>query len=178
LAFGGYAFLDENVAYHPKNLPFASQALEEIEMEYKQAIQDRSTYTYTDSDWLQTDADLPAWYDYRQQIEDGLGTSLEHRTELNEIYSNRLPDEIQLPQEYQTWRFNIRLINKDQVLKAIFASSTFASSHYASLAGIMAPGRSPQAEALSNEIINLFNDHHFDAQRAEQVCAVIMEHLS
>jgi hypothetical protein len=42
----------------------------------------------------------------------------------------------------------------------------------------MAPGHCPQAETLANEIINLFNDHHFDPQKAEQVCAVIMETLS
>jgi len=178
LNFGGYAFLGEQIRFHPENLPFAPQALEEIEMGYKQTIQNRSKYAYTDSDWLQTDAELPAWYDYRQQINDSLQASLKQRAELNGIYASRLPGEIQLPQEYQTWRFNIRLKNKDQVLKAIFASGLFASSHYASLAGIMAPDQCPHAEALSNEIINLFNDHHFDVQKAEQVCEVIMEHLS
>ena len=178
LNFGGYVFLGERIRFHPENPPFDPQALEEIEKGYKQAIQNRSKYAYTDSDWLQTDAELPAWYDYRQQIEDSLGTSLEHRAELNEIYSSHLPDEIQLSQGYQTWRFNIRLKNKEQVLEAIFASGAFASSHYVSMAGIMAPGQSPQAEALSNEIINLFNDHHFDVQKAEGVCVVIMENLS
>lgn len=178
LDFGGYAFVKDNVPYQSEHLPFSTEAHEEIESGYKQVIQDRARYVYEDSDWLQTDADLPAWYDYRQQIEVGLRASLEHRTELNAIYSNQLPTELQLPQEYQTWRFNLRLQNKDQVLKAIFASGAFASSHYASLGGIMAPGQSPEAEKLSNEIINLFNDHHFDAGKAEGVCAVIMENLS
>jgi dTDP-4-amino-4,6-dideoxygalactose transaminase len=177
LGFGGYAFMQEDVICQPGSLPFNPDDHKEIEKEYKQAIQDRAPFKYRDTDWLQTDADLPAWYDYRRQIADGLKISLQHRAAINEIYADRLPPEIQLPQEYQVWRFNLRLKNKEKILEAIFASGAFASSHYASLAGIMAPGRCPQAETLASEIINLFNDHHFDLQKAERVCATIMERL-
>jgi hypothetical protein len=177
LGLGGYAFLKADLIYHPKHLPFNPHAHEEMEREYKETIQNRSPYIYVDSDWLQTDADLPTWYDYRQRIEDGLKLSLRQRTMLNEIYASRLPSEIQLPPAYQTWRFNLRLKNKDKILEAIFASGSFASSHYASLAGIMAPGQCSQAETLADEIINLFNDHHFDLQKTERICAVIMENL-
>ena len=178
LNFGGYAYIKDDVPYQPEHLSFNPQAHEELEKGYKQAIQNQSPFIYTDSDWLQTDADLPAWYDYRQQIEAGLKTSLEHRVTINEIYTRRLPLEIQLPPEYQTWRFNLRTKNKEQVLEAIFAAGFFASSHYASLANIMAPGLCPQAETLATEIVNLFNDHHFDPQKAAPVCAVIMENLT
>ena len=175
LNFGGYAFLKAGTAYHPEPLPFDPQAHEEIKMDYKQAIQNRAQYTYTDSDWLQTDAGLPTWYDYRQQIENGLGTFMQQRAELNEIYVARLPAEIQLSSAYQIWRFNLRVKNKDHILEKIFSVGLFASSHYASLAGIMAPGQCPQAENLASEIINLFYDHHFDPQQAEEVCILILE---
>jgi len=178
LNFGGYAFLKEGTPYQPQHLPFNPQAHEEIEKGYKQAIQNRRPYVYKDSAWLQTDADLPAWYDYRQQIEAGLETAWQHRAALNKIYANHLPAEVQLPQAYQSWRFNLRLKNKKRVLKSIFSAGLFASSHYASLAGVMAPGQCIQAETLANEIINLFNDHYFDPQQVEQVCVVIMENLS
>jgi len=177
LNFGGYAFLNDEIPYQPEHLPFSPQAHEEIESGYKQAIQNRRPYVYKDSDWLQTDGDVPLWYDYRRQIEDGLKKSSQQRDALNAIYENILPKEIQLATEYQSWRFNLRLKNKDRVLKSIFAAGLFASSHYASLAGIMTPGQCTQAESLANEIINLFNDRYFDAQKAEQVCAVIMENL-
>jgi len=178
LNFGGYAFLKEGTPYQPQHLPFNPQAHEEIEKGYKQAIQNRRPYVYKDSAWLQTDGELPAWYDYRQQIEAGLETAWQHRAALNKIYANHLPAEVQLPQAYQSWRFNLRLKNKKRVLKSIFSAGLFASSHYASLAGVMAPGQCIQAETLANEIINLFNDHYFDPQQAEQVCVVIMENLS
>lgn len=177
LNFGGYAFLNDNLPYRPEHLPFSAKAHAEIESGYKQAVQNRTPYIYKDNNWLQTDADLPAWYDYRQQIEDGLKTSLQHRNALNAIYENLLPEEIQLAKEYQSWRFNLRLKNKDRVLKSIFSAELFASSHYASLAGIMGTGKCTQAEVLASEIINLFNDHYFDAQKAEGVCAIIMENL-
>jgi hypothetical protein len=178
LNFGGYAFLKEDIPYQPEHLPFNPQAHEEIEKGYKQAIQNRTPYVYTDNDWLQTDADLPAWYDYRQQIEDRLKTALHHREALNTIYENHLPAGIQLPKEYQSWRFNLRVKNKEHVLKSIFSAGLFASSHYASLAGVMAPGHCPEAKNLAGEIINLFNDHYFDVQKAEGVCAAIKENLA
>ena len=120
---------------------------------------------------------LPSWDAYRLQINDALKFSLAHRARLNQIYATRLPVEIQLPSAYQGWRFNIRLRNKAKVLSAIFDAGLFASSHYASLAGIMAEGQSPQAETLAGEVINLFNDHHFDEEKAERVCQVILENL-
>jgi hypothetical protein len=178
LNFGGYAFLKEDVPYRFAHLPFDPEALEGIEQGYKQAVRAQTRYVYKDSDWLQTDADLPGWDDYRRQIENGLKTSLKHRDTINEIYTGCLPPEIQLPAGYQTWRFNLRMKNQERVLEAIFASGAFASSHYASLAGMMAPGQCPQAETLAKEIVNLFNDRHFDPQKAELVCAVIMENLT
>ncbi len=103
---------------------------------------------------------------------------MEHRAALNKIYTEALPVEIQLSTAYQSWRFNIRVKDKERTLNAIFASGLFASSHYASLAGIMAGGHCDQAEILANEVINLFNDHFFNEQSAEQVCKIIRENLN
>jgi len=180
LNFGGYAFMKESISYQPARLPFTSQDHEQLEKSYKESISKRARFIYHDSNWLETDSDLRvlrAWYDYRQQIKAGLKESMERCRALNAIYAANLPGEVQLPNEYQTWRFNIRVKNKKRVLDAIFKAGLFASSHYASLAGIMAEGSALRAEMLANEVINLFNDHHFTAPQAEQVCAVIMENL-
>lgn len=175
LGFGGYALVQDNFEYLSAQLPFDPQDLAEIESSYKEVIQAREVFIYHDSNWLETAAPVPAWYDYRKKIENGLKISLAHRNELNALYQKFLPYEIQLPQAYQIWRFNIRVKNKLNILRAIFNAGLFASSHYASLAGIMAEGRAPQAENLANKIINLFNDHHFDLQKAEKTCKVILE---
>jgi hypothetical protein len=176
LHFGGYAFLKNNVTYQPMRIPFNKDDHDELERLYKGAVQERVQFVYHDTDWLETDASMPAWYEYRPQIENGLKLSLEQRTRLNEIYTSCLPARLQLPQEYQMWRFNVRVKNKSKVMKAIFKNGLFASSHYASLAGIMADGQAPHADALASEVINLFNDHHFDAEKAAQICDLILEH--
>lgn len=178
LGFGGYAFLRDHVEYRPQRLPFDPQHRDMLERSYKIAINQNKQFVYEDSNWLETDADIPAWSDYKQDIRLKLPESLAQRGRINEIYSRRLPLEIQLPIAYQTWRFQARIRNRDAVLAGIFASGLFASAHYASLAGIIGSGHAPQAEALANEVINLFNDHHFTIDQAEQACQIILENLS
>jgi hypothetical protein len=39
----------------------------------------------------------------------------------------------------------------------------------------MSVGRAVHAERLADEVINLFNDHHFDELQAEKVCDVILK---
>lgn len=175
LNFGGYAFINDGLDYQPAHLLFEPSDYKELEKQYKESIERHSVFSYRDSDWLDTDTPLPTWYDYRQQIENEIKNSLEHRAVLNQIYASRLPKEIQLSVSYQTWRFNIRVKDKTRVLNSIFKAGLFASSHYASLAGIMAEGRAPQAGMLADEVINLFNDHHFDEGKAQQICEVILE---
>ena len=178
LSLGGYAFVSDSINYRPAHLPFRRNDHDEIEKSYKEFIRRRTKFVYQDSDWLDTETAVPAWDDYRGQIEQGLVEGWEHYALLNQIYARLLPAEIQLPAPFQTWRFNIRVRNKRSLLEAIFSSHLFASSHYASLAGIMDDGAAPQAEALAKRVINLFSDHHFTADQAEQVCKIILENLA
>jgi hypothetical protein len=178
LNFGGYAIMRDDIDYQPAHLSFHPEDHEEIERAYKAAIVQRAKFDYQDSNWLETDTPVQAWDEYCAQINKSLAESLEHRSSLNQVYASMLPEEVQLPAPFQTWRFNIRVRGKQNILNAIFSSGLFASSHYASLAGIMDDGRAPQAEALGEGIINLFNDHHFGVDQAEQVCKIILENLS
>lgn len=175
LHFGGYALLRDGLPYQPVHLPFNANDYSKIENSYKKAVQECTRFAYHDMDWLESDAALREWDDYRLQIESGLKESLTGRAALNEIYVSHLPLELQLRQEYQLWRFNIRVKNKAKIMRAIFEAGLFASSHYVSLAGIMAVGSAPHADILADEVINLFNDHHFDAGRAAQICDLILE---
>ena len=65
-----------------------------------------------------------------------------------------------------------------RLLERLFAEKLFASAHYASLAGIMTPGRCPEAERLASQVINLFNDHHYTAAMAHRTCDILQETLS
>ena len=107
-----------------------------------------------------------------------LRPALERRKGINAVYSSRLPPHVRLPDGYHDWRFNIRVENRRATLDAIFESGLFASSHYASLAGIMGEGEGSHAEVLANEVVNLFNDDRFDLEKAERICDVIVEKLA
>jgi Predicted pyridoxal phosphate-dependent enzyme apparently involved in regulation of cell wall biogenesis len=178
LGIGGYAFLRDGVLYESAHLFFDAQAHEQVETQYKRAIQDAVPFEYEDCNWLQTEAVLPSWEEYSACIEERLVFSMSQRSRLNQIYTSRLPRELQLLNEYQMWRFNILIKNKQRILNKIFEAGLFASSHYASLAGIMADGTCPHAEALHDSALNLFNDHHFDEMKAEKICDVILQNLS
>ncbi|MBN2386934.1 MAG: hypothetical protein JXB85_07930 [Anaerolineales bacterium] len=178
LGFGGYAFLRDEIPYAPQTLPYRREDLEALERAYKQSVAIRQPFVYADSDWLETGRDRPAWDEYGRSVTDGLARGLAHRRAINAIYAARLPAELQLPPEYQGWRFHLRLERRDLVLQAIFAGGLFASAHYASLAGIMAPGSCPQAEGLAGQVLNLFNDHHFTVAMAAKTCDLILEALA
>ncbi len=177
LNYGGYAFAYDDLLYQAAHLPFNPQHLELIEKSYKEAISLPTKFIYQDSDWLETETPVLGWVEYLQQMERTLPKSLNRRALLIQVYARLLPAEIQLPPQFQTWRFNIRVKNKQHVLNAIFSAGLFASSHYASLAGIMDEVTAPHAEALAECIINLFNDHHFTLDQAEQVCEIILENI-
>jgi len=178
LNFGGYAFIGDDIHYQAAHLSFSPQHHEEIEKSYKDAVRQRRKFVYQDSNWLDTESPVASWCDYQQEIEINVEKSLEHRARLNRVYASRLPVEIQLPAGFQTWRFNISVKNKQSVLEKIFLAGLFASSHYASLADIMDDEKAPHAEALAEGIINLFNDHHFTVDQAEQACNIILEDLA
>jgi hypothetical protein len=177
LHFGGYAFAQEDINYELMPLSFAPHYYDEIESEYKQAINQRKRFVYHDSDWLDTISSTLPWDEYCRQITAQLAKTLEHSSALNAIYAKKLPVEIQLTQAFQDWRFNIRVKDKQRILNAIFSAGLFASSHYASLTDIFGEGDSQHAETLASEVINLFNDHHFTTEQAEQVCQIILENL-
>ncbi|RPI96276.1 MAG: hypothetical protein EHM40_01665 [Chloroflexi bacterium] len=178
LGFGGYAFMRADIDYQPAHLSFDPDQDGPLEKSYKSSIARRVQFVYQDSDWLDTQSPVPAWNVYQRQIEENLTKSLQQRASLNRIYANMLPGEIQLPDRFQNWRFNVCLKNKQGVLEKIFSAGLFASSHYASLADIMGRGRAPQAESLAARVINLFNDDHFTLDQAEQVCKIILENLA
>lgn len=96
--------------------------------------------------------------------------AIAHRDALNAIYRANLPKEIQMPEDYQHWRFNILVENKQEILEAIFAAGFFASSHYKVLTG---GEEMPCAVDLSDRVINLFNDSYFTEAQAKKCVEII-----
>jgi hypothetical protein len=148
-----------------------------LEASYKQAIQSRQDYSYTDSCWLQTDAELPAWAEFADRVRDASKISLEQRRRINTVYDTLMPAEFRLPASYQLWRYNIRVKDGAAILRAIFEAGLFGSAHYASLAGLFGPGTGRNASELAGQVVNLFNDHHFTSDMAEKTAQTVLRSL-
>lgn len=177
IGFGGFGFLHDHVAYRPSSLPFSPPHLAALEADYKACVAARQAYSYKDSDWLETDSHLPDWPKYSDRVRAARAESLARRQSLNAVYNSLLPSELGLPEAFQLWRFSLLVPHKKAVLDAIFAAGLFASSHYASLAGIMGSGRGENAQELAEHVINLFNDHHFTLDMAERTAQIVRRSL-
>jgi hypothetical protein len=177
LGYGGYAFLDDNSIYTRHVLPYDPESLDAIEQDSKRSIAAGTAYTYRDSDWLRTDPDVPAWPEYADLIKAALEPSCAQRETINSVYDAVIPAYCRLAPEYQLWRYNVLVKDKNKVLAAIFSNGLFASGHYASLAGVFGAGRGPAAKELGSRVINLFNDHHYSLEMAERTAQIVLGSL-
>lgn len=175
LGFGGYAFIRNDIEYALPSLPFTPESYASLEVAYKSSVRERTTFVYRDSDWLQTTSTGPL-QPYLQQIAAAAEQSDLQRARISRIYAELLPEALQLPPAYQSWRFNLRVKDRALLLKTIFSANLFASAHYASLGGIMAPGRCPVAEGLAAEVVNLFIDRNVTEDQAEKLSLLVRAH--
>lgn len=144
LAHGGFAHLRSRVAYRRQQ---------------------------SSPEWLDLSAPDLSWNEYRERVVAEASAADAQKAALNAIYANNLPAEVQLPTDFQRWRFNIRVPQPDRLVDSAFASGLFASRHYA------ASPVHPVAAQLHAEVVNLFNDRYFDAERALKMTDVVRRHL-
>jgi len=178
LGFGGYGFLradlDEKLA-KPEN--FERHDLDELTWDYKNAIQLGHEFRYQDSDWLDLSPLGMSVESYLSLVANAVIAATSHKRQLNEIYRSHLQSEIQLSQVFQWWRFNVLVPNKKELLDLLIKEGLFASSHYAALNGIFGPGEGVNAKRVQKNIVNFFNDFHFDGQRALRVAQLTYQHV-
>jgi hypothetical protein len=174
---GGFAFLNEDLIYRSNSLPFDRRDLEMMENAWKRSIEARERYSFSDSNWLQTDSELPAWPEFAERVRAAKEKSIAHRQAINAVYNSLIPSSLCLSEPYQLWRFNLRVPDKKKTLAAIFEAQLLASSHYASLVGIMGEGNCPAAQQLAGEVVNLFNDTHYTLPMAERTAQIVLRSL-
>jgi dTDP-4-amino-4,6-dideoxygalactose transaminase len=93
---------------------------------------------------------------------------LKHKEKLNQIYRELLPKDIQLLDEFQNWRFNILVEDKELILSTLFEDNLFASSHYKSHVDTCT-----NTVQLHKNVINLFNDLYYSEEQALRTCEII-----
>lgn len=177
LGHGGYAFLDEQLQYERWPRDFDPADHERLVAQYKAALERQIGFVYSDSNWLDTRKPEFGWPEYRDRIQQCVEQAADQRMELVPIYSNVIPERYCLPPAYQDWRFNITVTRRDEILARIFESGGFASAHYQSLCGIMGSGTDTVARKLAGEVLNLFIDKHYTAEKAENTAKIIKQEL-
>lgn len=175
---GGFGYLKKNYEYTRQNLDFSELALREITNQYKSRILRNELFEYTESPWLETTPPSIHFEDYKKKVINHCKLVKLHKKKINTIYTSRIPRKYQLKEDFQNWRFNILIPDKEKLLRKIFDAGLFASSHYASISHIFGKRHSPNSEKLHGQIINLFNDFYFTVEQAEKIVEIIKDHLN
>jgi len=173
LGFGGYGFLKKKHIYRRAKFPFDLNSYKKLVQNFKVALNSKIKYKYTDSNWLDLNKPKFSTKEYFDKINSRIIKIEKHKSELNSLYLKQINKKYHLGEEYNNWRFNILVSNKDFVLKKIFEAGLFASSHYQSLVGIFGTGEGKNAELLHSQIINLFNDFRFNTKKALLISDII-----
>jgi hypothetical protein len=84
-------------------------------------------------------------------------TSLEHKNVINKIYLNIRKD-LLLGNDFNVWRFNILIDNRQEILNLLFNNGIFCSKHYFPISKLLRQLPNPIWNFYSSHIINLFND--------------------
>lgn len=175
VGYGGFGVLKEGLPYFKANLPFDEASLAKVTACYKGALDGQKRFIYDDCDWLDTHAPSASFEAYQELVHREALDVRKFKDEINLIYSSRLPSEIQFPSAFQTWRFNIHVRNKAQVLTAIREAGFFASDHYHALTDLFGPGKSPYAKLVHEHVINIFNDRFFSLEKAERLTELLLK---
>lgn len=173
VGWGGYGLVADGVQYRSGVEPFDPEALEQLTSDYKQAVASADKFVYEASQWLDVRVPPVPWTQYVASVKLQRQQALGHKQHLNAIYGARIPAHLCYPDEYQQWRFNLRVGNSAEVLNAVFDAGLFASQHYVPLTRSFGEGRSRNAEEIHRCIINLFNDRHFSEEQAIRVSEIV-----
>jgi len=180
IGFGGIGILrSNNYSFEEISDTYEPKDLENLELQYKHTINSGTRYEYKETNWLDCRIPDENYAAYLGKVNDRIDSANAHKAKLNSIYSANLDYKMRYSPEFQKWRFNIKVPDKNALLKKIFSSELFASSLYASLGeGIFSEKHFPIASKMFEETINLFNDFCFNEDQALSVCKIVNQHVS
>lgn len=174
VGFGGFCFLKDGIPYIRGEIEFSPDELEETISAYKYAIKDGVFYRDKGLNWLDTSLPRYPWDEYRALVEAELVQVERRKCEINEVYASSFPHSVQFPKEFQSWRFNIHVSNKERVLAAVMGAGFFASGHYDALNLTFGPGSGEMARLVSSQVVNFFNDRYFSTDQASRMVDVLI----
>lgn len=174
LGFGGFGKLHskKNLKSNIK-LDFDKYALNEMNSHYLESCNNLrfAREEVFRSNWLingEIDEDR-----YTKEVKKKLSEALSHKKRLNKIYDESINSVFKEKRLSSNWRYNIKCENPSFVIKKINEYGLFASRHYFPLNKIFGKESCPVWENMFNSILNLFNDHRFNDQKARKCSEII-----
>jgi hypothetical protein len=177
IGYGGFAKLNIGSELKSVNDPYNPLSFNFLEKDYKNCLNKMVLLGNHDNDWLDTTEPSFTIDEYTKNVSDSINSVITHKQVINAIYKENLPPSLPMKNEFQHWRYNILTENKDTILKSIFHSGLYASSHYIPSSILFNNNHFPVADKLSGLVINLFNDYHFSVDQAIKICKVISNNL-
>ncbi len=175
VGFGGFGFLKSH-HYYDRTIcvDYSNADLQELSSAHKSALESQTLFNYRDTNWLNCGHPKRSLDEYLELTNSKLREATDHKRQLNAIYTDIITKEFQYKLRFQNWRFNIRVTNKNEVLRKIFEHDLFASSLYHSLGeGVFVKEHYSNAVSIHARTINLFNDLHFTEDNAVEVCKLV-----
>ena len=170
LGGGGFGFLQEGMGVSMEPLKYDGFDIEEV---YKEAFTKKEKLANVPSGWLDAYVVDHCYNEYRRCVEQETGKMKEHKQEINALYRERLGLVVSLPEDFNQWRYNILVENKQYLLKKLFDSGLFASSHYQPSSELFVDEFFPNAQRLYERVINLFNDKYITREKAIEITKLI-----
>ncbi|MEX0723665.1 MAG: DegT/DnrJ/EryC1/StrS family aminotransferase [Gracilimonas sp.] len=181
---GGYGFIKESSSYREYPTNYNPQSLKKLTDYYKGCLSQHTCLQIGNSFWLDDKSLSPSEIvQYQEMVLAKRSEVHMHKQELNDIYSEFIPREFWLSvkdQRLDTWRFNIMVPERDELVTEIFDKGLFASTHYQPLdkvLGVEVLGKGTESYALNNHVINLFNDQNFTIDMALELAKLVAGNL-
>jgi hypothetical protein len=188
LGWGGFAHIEEKVPYVAADNGFAQAQLNRLTSFYKRHV--RSGHPIFEKGkeeqaialigryrgWLDRTPRKTEWGAYLEEIAEARRLCDTQKARLNEVYRRYLPPQIQMAGGYHAWRYQVRVRQKEVLLRNVFAESLFASDHFFPASVLFGGEPLAVAAELHNNVVNLFNDKYFSDEQARRIAELTRQH--
>jgi len=174
LGYGGFSLTKDKIKLH--KVKYSDDNYNKILINIRNSIKFKKKFKMHYKNWLKKEF-VENEKKYFQNIKNSLIKIKLHKLKINKIYNEILPNELKLGEEFNSWRYNIIISKKEELLKKIFNYNLFASSHYYPSSKIFKLEKQKNTDLLNNSIINLFNDFRYNEEMAEKTAKIIKKHF-
>ena len=177
---GGYGLLDLNKwDYNEFHEPFVGTAYNEQRLLLRECRIKGLPFTYEDSHWLPLQLTTLSGItgpEYLKMVSYSVNKAMAHKSTINAIYDNGIPDTIKYDGVFHNWRYMLMLPKHElqqQILSELDNNGLYASAHYASVGYLFKKKHYPVTEKEASLTLNLFNEQKYSEEMAERTVAII-----